>query len=268
MENNRLIQYAEKCVKKIPKSTWKKLENKANSNLEILRGVSDKEVASFVLKNNLSNPRNLAKFLVDVQVTQITEMYDGIYGIKQDYKNEWKSKLESAKDQVRYAMDNPDQKNEELGFARRKVMECIRVFENDVMESIQQIRNIDNQSSTKFLLTSWTSLRKCKKESEWAIETTKRLLNAYEFLFTISAQTRDNRSTFEKNFEYMKKEIIGEDNCLLMAAYCKEDKDKEFWYNLSDTWDKQEKFHLETIEAFGNEAATGSSFWDDDPDDI
>lgn len=268
MEDKKFVQYAKKCVKKIPKSTWKKLESRTNSGLAILRGVSDKEVASYILKNNLTNPSNLAKFMVNVQVTQITEMYEGFYNVKQDYKNEWKSKLESAKDLFFYALDNPSKKNVELGFARRQVMDCIRVFKNDVMESIQQIRQIDNQSDTKFLLTSWTSIRKCKKESEWAIETTKRLLDAYNFLFTISAHTQDDISSFERNFEDMKKEIMGEDNYLLMAAYCKKDEDKEFWYNLSDTWNEQKQFHSETTEAFGNETENESSFWDDDSDDI
>lgn len=268
MGKKKTIQFATKFIKKIPESTWKKFRNNENSGLAILSGASDKEVVAYIMKNNLTTPNNLAKFMVKMQIEQITAMYEGFYSIKQDYKNEWKSKLESAGDKFRYGMDNPQKKEDELNFARRQVMDCIRVFKNDAVEHIKQIRQIDNQSEAKFFFSSWISLVKCKKESAFAIETINRLMDAYKLLFIISANTQDDISSLVNNFEENKNEIMAGDNCLLMAAYCKHKEDKDFWYGLSDLWDEQKKFLFESVDFFENEEDSESSFWDNDSDDV
>lgn len=56
------------------------------------------------------------------------------------------------------------------------------------------------------------------------------------------------------------------DNCLLMAAYCKNIEEKNFWYGLSDLWDKEKDFYFESVEVFGYEKEP--AFWDDEIDDI
>lgn len=147
-------------------------------------------------------------------------------------------------------------------------MDCIRVFKNDIIEHIKQIRQIDNQSEAKFFLASWISLIKCKKESAFAVETIKRLLDAYKLLFIISSNTQDDISSLVNTFEENKNEIMAGDNCLLMAAYCKHQTDKDFWYGLSNLWDEQKLFLSESVEVFGNEDKNEPSFWDNNIDDI
>lgn len=268
MGQKEVIQYAAKFIRKIPKSTWKKFENSANLGVNVLSRAGDKEVITYIVKNNLTTLDNLAKFMVKMQIEQMTAMYEGFYSVKRDYKNEWKSMLESAGDKFEYALNNPQKKEKELDFARRQVMDCIRVFKNDIIEHIKQIRQIDNQSETKFLLASWISLIKCKKESAFAIETIKRLLDAYSLLFIISSNTQDDISSLVNSFEENKNEIMAEDNCLLMAAYCKHQTDKNFWYGLSNLWDEQKLFFSESVEVFGNKDKNEPSFWDNDIDDI
>jgi len=268
MEKKKVIQYAAKFIRKIPKSTWKRFENSANPGLVVLSGAGDKEVITYIIKNNLINPDILAKFMVKVQIEQMTAMYEGFYSVKQDYKNEWKSMLESAGDKFEYALNNPQKKEEELDVARRQVMDCIRVLKNDIIEHIKQIRQIDNQSKEKFILTSWISLIKCNKESAFAIETIKRLLEAYRLLFIISSNTQDDISSLVNTFEENKNEIMVGDNCLLMAAYCKHKTDKDFWYRLSNLWDEQKLFFSESVEVFGNEDKNEPLFWDNDIDDL
>lgn len=271
MDREKTIQYATKFIKNIPKNSWKKFENTANLTLASLSGAEDKEIALFIIKHNLASPDNLAKFMVKIQIEQITAMYDGFYSIKQDYKNEWKSMLESAKDKFQYALNNPQKKDDELNFARRQVMDCIRIFKNDVIEHIDKIRQIDNQPTIKFFFSSWVSLMKCKEESRFAIDTIERLLNAYHLLFVICSNTQDNISSLVKGFDASKNEITSGDNCLLMAAYCKNKEDKEFWYGLSDLWDEKRELFLEGVDVFRdntNDTDNKTSFWDDEIDDI
>lgn len=267
MKMNKTGQYAEKFIKNVPKNIWKEIENKAKFDLMLL-GTSDKDVANFIVKNQLTQPEKLAKFIVDVQVVQVIELHDSIYRIRQDYKNEWKSKLESARDMFEYGMNNPKKRDEELGFARRQVMDCIRVFENDVMEHIEKVRQIDNSSDFYFWFSSISSVGKCKKEIEFAMSTLYRLLNAYELLFVIAANTTDDITSLEKQYDAMRTEIIAGDNCLLMAAYCKKKEDKDYWYGLSSFLETRKKFFLEGREVFGIETNDDNFFWDDDGDDI
>lgn len=266
MGKEKAIQFAKKFIKRIPKSTWTRIENSANPQLAVLAGTSDKEVIEYIVKYKLTKPDNLAKFIVRLLIEQGTAMYEGFYSIKQDYKNEWKSKLESAGDKFEYALKNPRKKEKELDCARREVMDCIRVFKNDILEHIKQIRQIDNQSTSKFFLTSWFSLIKCQKESAFAIDTVKLLMNAYELLFVISSNTQDDISSILNCFDENKNEIMAGDNCLLMAAYCKNIEEKNFWYGLSDLWDKEKDFYFESVEVFGYEKEP--AFWDDEIDDI
>lgn len=266
MEKKKTIQYATKFIKNIPESTWKKFKKSANSGLAVLAGAGDKEAIEYIVKNNLTMPDNLAKFMVKMQIEQMTTMYEGFYSIKQDYKNEWKSMLESAGDKFEYALNNPQKREEELDFARRQVMDCIRVFKNDITEHIRQIRQIDNQSESRFILASWLYLIKCNKETAFAIDTVKKLMDAYKLLFIISSHTQDDISSLIKNFDENKNEIMADDNCLLMAAYCKYKDDKDFWYGLSDLWDEQKVFFYESVEVFSGK--NESSFWYEEIDDV
>lgn len=268
MGKEKVIQYAAKFISKIPKSTWKRFENSANSGLPVLSKAGDKEVITYIVKNNLITLDNLAKFMVEMQIEQMTAMYEGFYSVKQDYKIEWKAKLESAGYKFEYALNNPQKKEEELDEARRQVMDCISVFKNDIIKHIEKIRQIDNQSEAKFFLSSWPTLIKCQKESTFAIETIKRLLDAYKLLFTIASNTQDDISSLIDTFEKNKNEIMAKDNCLLMAAYCKHQTDKDFWYGLSDLWDEQKLFLSESVEVFGNEDKNEPSFWDNNIDDV
>ena len=268
MGKNKVIQYAVKFIGKIPKSTWEIFEDSANSGLTVPSGIGVEDLLEYIEKNELTIPDNLAKFIVKIQIVQMTATYEGIYSVKQDYKNEWKSMLESARDKFEYALNNPQKKEEELDVARRQVMDCIRVFENDVIEHINQIRQIYNQSEAQFFLTSLISLIKCKKESKFAIETIKRLVDAYKLLFIIASNTQDDSLSLINTFEEIKNKIMAGDNCLLMADYCKRKTDKDFWYGLSDLWDEQKSFFSESVEVFGYEDKNETSFWDNDIDDI
>lgn len=111
MGKEKVIQYAAKFIRKIPKSTWERFKNSANSGLAVLSRAGDKEVITYIVKNNLTTPDNLAKFMVKMQIEQMTAMCEGFYSVKQDYKNEWKSMLESAGDKFEYALNNPQKKN-------------------------------------------------------------------------------------------------------------------------------------------------------------
>lgn len=270
MGEKQIIAFALKFIEEIPITTWEKFKNLDNTQSVVLEGASNEEVIAYILNNNLIDPVVLAKFMVQMQVTQITAMYEGFYNIKKDHKNEWKSMLESARDKFEYGLNNPKIKEYELGFARRQVMDCIRVFKNDIIEHIEQIRCIDNQSPTEFFLTSCFSLRKCKKETAYAIETVKRLIDAYKLLFIIVSNTQEDSSSLEKNFDEIKNEILAEDNCLLMGDYCKDRKDKDFWYGLSDLWDEQKNFLSESTKVFRNEKEEENerSFWDEEDDNI
>ena len=263
MKKSKVVQYLAKFVQDIPVSAWEKFRNNSNG-VAALAGSSNKEVLDYMVKNGLTKPDNLAKFMVQVQIEQMTALYEGIYSIKRDNKNEWKAMLESAESKFKFALDNPSKRDAELDVARRQVMDCISVFKNEAIEHIYQIRSIDNQSNSKFFFSSWASLIKCNNESSFAIETTKRLLEAYKLLFIISAHAQDNISSLYESYKNCKKDIIAGDNCLLMADYCKHESDKEFWYSLSDTWDKNEDFFEESVEIFSKEEDDKDSFWDDD----
>lgn len=264
IDKNVHSKYLVKFIKSIPKSTWKRYEHNINSGLKILTDSGDVEVAAYILQNSLTTPNNIAKFMVRMQIEQINGMYDGIYSIKRDYKNEWKSLLESAGKNFEYALDNPHKKEQELDFARRQVMDCIRVFKNDLISHISVFREIDQYSETENLFKSWFSLVKCKKEMSLAIETVKRLLEAYKLLFMICSNSNDNISSIESSYYIDRKEIMSDDNCLLMAAYCVNKADKEFWCNLSSLWDEQKKFFDESMEVFRDSNKEENVFWDDE----
>ena len=57
---------------------------------------------------------------------------------------------------------------------------------------------------------------------------------------------------------------MSDDNCLLMAAYCVNKADKEFWCNLSSLWDEQKKFFDESMEVFRDSNKEENVFWDDE----
>lgn len=263
MKKGKVVQYLTKFAQDIPESAWEKLRNSSNA-VAVLAGGSNKEVLAYIIKNDLTKPDNLAKFMVQVQIEQMTALYEGIYSIKRDNQNEWKAMLESAEAKYKFALDNPAKKEAELDAARRQVMDCISVFKREVLEHIQQIREIDSQSGSKFFFSSWFSLIKCNNELSFAIETTKRLLEAYKLLFIISAHAQDNTSSLYEGYINCKRDIVAGDNCLLMAAYCKNETDKEFWYSLSDIWDKKGIFLKESVGIFSQEDDEKDSYWDDD----
>ena len=268
IDKNKTIKYVTKFIKGIPKSTWKRYGNSVKSGLSIMTNAGNKDVMSYILENNLTTPNNIANFMVKMQIEQINAMYEGFYSIKQDYKNEWKSKLESARDNFEYALDNPHKKEKELDFVRRQVMDCIKVFKNDIITHISVIREIDQYSKSETILKSWFSLAKCRKEVPFATETVKRLMEAYKLLFIICSQTNDNASSLMNNYNQVRKEIMNDDNCILMAAYCEKEDHKNFWYNLSDLWDEQKKFLAETIEVFKNSKKNEAGFWDEDIENV
>lgn len=268
MNKQILMQYVMNYIKTIPKSSWENSNHKTDLGAAVLAGAGDKELKEYIVKYGLVNPDILARFIVKMQIEQITATYEGFYSLRRDYKNEWKSMLESAGDQFEYAMNNPQKRENELDSARQKVMECIRVFKNNILEYINEIRKIDNQSRSKFLFTSIFSLKKSKENTALAIETLKMLMDAYKLLALISSKSHDNISSLVKNFEEIRREVISGDNCLLMANYCKEETDKKFWYELIDLWDKQKEFFSESMEIFGNENEVEYPFWDNEMDDV
>lgn len=268
MDKNKAIGYMVKLVKSMPKSTLIRCDDKLNLGISFLANASNEEVIAFVAENNLTSLENIAKLMVKLHIEHINAMYDGVYSIKQDYKNEWKSLLESARDYFEYALDNPNKKVEELGFARRQVMDCIRVFKNDIITHISVIREIDQYSKPELVLKSWFSLAKCRKEVPFATQTVKALIEAYKLLFIICTQTTDNISSLVYNHDQVGKEIMNDDNCILMAAYCEKEEDKEFWYNLSGLWTEQKHLFAESVEVFKDSKKNEASFWDDDVENL
>lgn len=270
MENKNVIQYATEFIKKTPKLAWKNLGSILDLDSTEFGDVSADEIIGYAVKYKLMTSEDLARFMVKMLVEQITAIHEGFYSIKKDHKNVWKSKLECASDEFKYALDNPHKKDAELDTARHRVMECIRVFKNDIIEHIAQIRQIENQSIWKWYLLSWVLAYKCRKESSFAFETVKRLMDAYRLLFIISAHTQDNSTSLVKNFEEIKNEIMEEDNCMLMAAYSKDEEVKEFWYGLSDSWDELKNFQVNCTDQFGieDEEDDETSFWDEDIDGV
>lgn len=165
-------------------------------------------------------------------------------------------------------MNNLSTRKQDFIAARHQVMDCIRIFENDALEHISQIRRIDNQPEWILFFASFFNLITSRKEIPLAIESCQRLLNAYELLFTISSTTNDNVSSFKKQFLVSGQKIMADGNCLLMANYCESNKDKDFWYNFRDSWNKRWQMILETNMIFNTEKESASTFWNDDDLDL
>ena len=261
-------EYLKNFIQRIPPKQMANLFNISQSEVIALFHSTDSEVTNFIFKYKLTNPNNLAKFVVNVHFAEVSNLYDGLYNIRKDYQNEWKSKLQSAQDKFNFGLNNLSTRKQDFIAARHQVMDCIRIFENDALLHISQIRRIDNQPEWILFFASFFNLITSRKEIPLAIESCQRLLNAYELLFTISSTTNDNVSSFKKQFLVSGQKIMADGNCLLMANYCESNKDKDFWYNFRDSWNKRWQMILETNMIFNTEKESASTFWNDDDLDL
>lgn len=257
-------EYLKNFIQRIPPKQIANLFKISQSDVIALFHSTDSEVTNFIFKYKLTNLNNLARFVVNVHFAEISNLYDGLYNIRKDYQNEWKSKLQSAQDKFNFGLNNPSTQKQDFIAARHQVMDCICIFENDALEHISQIRQIDNQPEWILFFASFPNLLTSKKEIPLAIENCQLLLNAYELLFTICSITNDNVSSFKEKFLISGRKIMDNDNCLLMANYCESNKDKDFWYNFRDSWNKRWQMILETNMIFNTEKESASTFWDDD----
>lgn len=261
-------KYLKNLIHRIPPKQIETLFNIRQSEIIALFNSTDSEVTNFIFKYKLTNPTNLAKFIVNMHFAEISNLYDVLYNIRKDYQNEWNAKLQSAQDKFNFGLNNPSTQKQDFIAARHQVMDCICIFEGNAIEHISQIKQIDNQSKWRFFFSSFLKLEPCKKEILFAIENCQLLLNAYELFFTICSITNDNVSSFKEKFLMSGQKIMDNDNCLLMANYCESNKDKDFWNNFSDSWDKRWQMILETNMIFNTEKEPVSTFWDDEDLDL
>lgn len=262
-KESNIAEYVKKLINHIPAKDMSHLLNISQQEAAVLRASSDSEITNFILKRNLMVPGNLAKFVVNLHFEELSCIYDEFYNIRKDYQNEWQSKLQSAQDKFNYGLNNPSTREQDFLAARHQVMDCVRIFENDFLEHVSQIRGIDNQSEWKYFFLSFFNLLKCRKEIPLAIESSRRLLLSYKLLFTISSETNDDLSSLKNQFQQTEKKIMANGTCLLMANYCESNDDKDFWYDFRNLWEENWHMILDTNLILSSEQNL-SSFWEDD----
>ena len=223
------------------------------------------------MKNNLAEPNNLAKFLVTFQLEQIKAISEEFDCLREDRNADWRSKLKSAETKFNFAQSIPvdQERRNQVMAAINDVIECTRVFADDVERHINSIRSIDNQSPREFFFKSIWSLNRCKKEMEFAKAKVSLFEESVKLLFTFCATEGYNTSAFQKDYGSDVRNILNDDNCLLMARYCKDPSEKEFWHGLPEQLENNIKTILEGREVFNEKTEDSvSSFWDDDDENI
>ena len=267
----KTIEYAKKFIKRIPPQAWDRLSKNTELNLSFLSGSDDTKVMSYIVKNNLAEPNNLAKFLVTFQLEQIKAISEEFDCLREDRNADWRSKLKSAETKFNFAQSIPvdQERRNQVMAAINDVIECTRVFADDVQRHINSIRSIDNQSPREFFFKSIISLKRCKKEMEFAIAKVSLFQESFKLLFMFCATEGYDTSAFQKDYDRDVRNILSDDNCLLMAKYCKDASEKEFWHGLSEQLENNINTILEGREVFNEKTEDSvSSFWDEDDEII
>lgn len=267
MDNYDYMQYATEYVRDLPTTKWKSLANAAIDEFTSFVRTDDKCALGFIEDNDLKTPQKLACFIVKTQIDRLISTYEDYYSETKKNMEDWKSVFENAQDVLDYALNNPQKKDAEIAVARRQMMKCIRDYETAVLKHIEEIRKLDNQSDVGLFFSSWKTLIRCKKESGYAFEAANMIMNVYQLVAVMDANTHGNPLLLIKHLENVQRKITAGDNCSLMEAYSKQKHQKIFWHNLPMIFDKQKKFIKDSVTVFKGRSMK-KPFWDNEVEDV
>lgn len=222
--------------KSLLQKSWKYGKVKFSGAAEIVKQATGQQAIINSGNNELETAQQLAKFIVGVCAVIADEYTEQIDAIRKDFRIQWGGKFEAACDNFKYALDQSDlkERNDELKSTRRELGECVRIFWSDIKGNIEEIKRIDRQDNVRFTISSLQTLKKCRKASQNAICQTENLLRALEVQALAGIYVNNEIREIVRKCDEIERDLCDNGNALLMAAYCENFEEEQFWYSLSD----------------------------------
>lgn len=194
----------------------------------------DEDVKRYIRKFQLDKPQNMIKFFVEANFAALESIEESINVLQFTDMANSVAKVESAKRQIDFALENPRLKESKLSQAQNELFDAMTELENKIKINIEEIRKIDNRSPWQFFLKSRISISKIDtycNMAKWALDT---LITAFNLQMLIANCMEDiniESSVIRPFRDFINSEIIKKDTCLLMHAYDK-DKASGYWLNV------------------------------------
>lgn len=236
-KENTIQACANAFKKSLLQKSWKYGRVKFFGATEIVKQATGQQAIINSSNDELETAQQLAKFIVKICAIVVDEYAEQLYEGRQDIRIEWKGEFDAACDNFKYALDQADdrgKKESELIYTRRELGKCVGIFKEDIEQSIKEIKRIDNQDNIRFTVSSLQTLRKCRWASKKAICQTENLLRALEVQALAGIYANDEIREIVRKCDEIERDLCGNGNALLMAAYCENFEEEQFWYSLSD----------------------------------
>ncbi len=191
--------------------------------------ISD-DVKNIIIEAGLDKPENMIKFLLELHFASFDSIYDGINDIRKDLYIKVASKVESAKNKIEFANNNPNLKADSLKEARYQLSDCLAELRKLITDSYtEKLKKIDDRKNLFVkLLYSKSDNKNAVNNVIWATGSMKLYFEALNLLSVISVNESSNVFNYFSGAESFIKQLERESKISLIAAY-EEKGENQYW---------------------------------------
>ena len=206
------------------------------SKIQIPYFTTDSDVLRIIKEFGLKDPQKMIRFMVEWHFENLQCIIDGFNEMKgNDLINSY-SLIEGSKLTYEQALANTEDKKYLLNTVTQNLNIGFSQLRNKAIYYINQIREIDNRSRITFFRNAKRDYNKVLADNKLAKAAIDVAVEAVNLNILISEEFGWGTDTVICAFEKFKKELLSEDNCMLMHDYDIDKKD-EFWLKLPERLD-------------------------------
>lgn len=206
------------------------------SKIQIPYFTTDSDVLQVIKELGLKDPQKMIRFMVEWHFENLQCIIDGFNEMKDiDLINSY-SLIEGSKLTYEQALANTEDKKYLLNTVTQNLNVGFSQLKEKAKKYINQIKDIDNRSRITFFRNAKRDYNKVVADNKLAKAAVDLAVEAVNINILISEEFGWSTDTVIRNFEKFKKELISEDNCMIMHDYDIDKKD-EFWLKLPERLD-------------------------------
>lgn len=256
-------------IKKIPRKVWNERKKK-NGMFSPLTKFDNLSIENYIVNEDLLNMQKAMKFIVEFNVEMIKATTDEFIGIKNEFHNDRKNLLSCVRDNLKVAIDNPNNCEHEVNEAESNLIKLANSLNSEIERDIQLIKDIEALDKRIYFLRSIINLRKSDRAIELLIQNSEALCKAYELYFVLNEYTNKDLSSIKDTIKGFVGKFLCDDTTFLLASYCRTDEQKEYFHELAEIigrLDEQRTPINEIMKEYKKQQYEGSQFWDEKVED-
>lgn len=236
---NKAAKLLKSAVKGMTEPVFEKALATYTGNADIVHSseitfniLSDSEIKGikpYIKEFGLDKPENMIRFLIELHFASFESINDGIGSIKGVLLKTTISEIESARELVVFAENNPTEKEIQLSGCISKLSDAMINLKNKIEDYVKEVRTVDDRKGIAFFVRAKFDLKKVDNAIVLATAALQAYIEAIELLDLIAVKKGGlNVQNYNEKAKNFIKSLSENGSISLMAAYDKAE-DNTYW---------------------------------------